>query len=287
MESISQIIGQSQVTGRQGRSQTYSWVKTTKICTVCGKEFTATKTMDACGTVVLPGREMCDDCYWKSKNEEFIREAQDKLSDEIKTQRQLWRVECKIPGVFADKSFDTFDGKLQPAALKAIKSYNGKSIILASPDLYGVGKTHLAAALANHLINTSEAVKMIPDGRYIHNRCPVFFIAETVLLARIRNTYNGNTRETEEDIYSKMADYPLLIIDDVGKVRPKDYSFLQGVYFRIIDDRYSNQRPVILTTNLDFPGLEEHIGGACADRMKEMCGKANLVKMTGKSYRGS
>ncbi|GAJ02756.1 unnamed protein product, partial [marine sediment metagenome] len=35
---------------------------------------------------------------------------------------------------------------------------------------------------------------------------------------------------------------------------------------------------------LDYPELEELIGGACADRLREMCGK-NILKMSGKSYR--
>jgi DNA replication protein DnaC len=42
--------------------------------------------------------------------------------------------------------------------------------------------------------------------------------------------------------------------------------------------------PIIITTNLDVVRIEEHIGGACADRLVQMCGK-NFVRMTGKSYR--
>ena len=35
---------------------------------------------------------------------------------------------------------------------------------------------------------------------------------------------------------------PLLVIDDIGKVRPKDTSFLQGVLYRVIDDRYNRHQ---------------------------------------------
>jgi len=163
-------------------------------------------------------------------------------------------------------------------------------LILLSPGVYGVGKTHLVCALANHLVETKETAKFQKDSYYIVRRkCPVFFTAEAKLLNRIRQTFNNQKdeprAETDDMIFKSLASYPLLIIDDVGKVRPRDYSFLQGVYFNIIDERYVNEQQVILTTNLDFKELEEHIGGSSADRMREMVGKEGFIKMDGKSYR--
>ena len=77
----------------------------------------------------------------------------------------------------------------------------------------------------------------------------------------------------------------VLILDDVGKTKPRDISFLQGVYFRIIDERYAGNKPIVLTTNLSLADLEAHIGGSCADRLNEMCGTENIVQMRGKTYR--
>jgi len=117
--------------------------------------------------------------------------------------------------------------------------------------------------------------------------CPVHLTTEQKLLNRIRQTYNQRDEEgeTEEDVFSALERFHLLIIDDVGKVRPRDYSFLQGVYFRIIDDRYTEEDNIILTTNLDLAELETHIGGASSDRLREMAGKQGFIKMTGKSER--
>lgn len=42
--------------------------------------------------------------------------------------------------------------------------------------------------------------------------------------------------------------------------------------------------PIILTTDLSLSELEAHIGGACMDRLREMCG-VNIVKMAGLSYK--
>jgi len=153
-----------------------------------------------------------------------------------------------------------------------------------------VGKTHLSCALINQICDTEEKAAISSDGHIYKHSCPVYFTTENELLLRIRKTYNKSNEheedaETEDKIYAKLSRFQLLIIDDVGKVRPKDLTFLQGVYFNIIDDRYTNEMPIMLTTNLDLPALEEHIGGACADRLREMCGKENFIKMTGKSWR--
>ena len=155
-----------------------------------------------------------------------------------------------------------------------------------------MGKTHLVCALVNRLIqDKKEESVVLHDGSIRFRSCPAFFVQENMLLARIRDTFNSGLTiedegyENEEMIYRELEKTPLLIIDDVGKVRPKDYSFLQGVYFRVIDSRYNEGKSIIITTNLNYDELEVHIGGACADRLREMAGKAGFIVMTGKSYR--
>ena len=208
-----------------------------------------------------------------------------------------------MPSKFLNSSFENFDAKLQPKAFKAVKELQWewdeendtppKTLILLSPGVYGVGKTHLVCALANHIINSEEKATIDKYMNINKRKCPVYFVSENALLQRIRQSFNRSNKhnnnelyeETETDIYEKLARVKLLIIDDVGKVRPRDLTFLQSVYFNIIDQRYTDNQPIILTTNLDFSDLEEHIGGACADRLREMAGKDGFIKMVGKSYR--
>ncbi|GAJ01634.1 unnamed protein product [marine sediment metagenome] len=208
--------------------------------------------------------------------------------EEVKElQLEDWWNKCGVKGIFIEKSFENFERERQPKAYDAVKGCRDKSLVLLSPGIYGLGKTHLICALANQLLQTEEPAYFQRDSYYIIRRkCPVFFITEPKLLSRIRQTFNRkyDDAETEDDVYCALARFPLLIIDDVGKVRPRDYSFLQGVYFRIVDDRYVQEQNIILSTNLDFSELEEHIGGAVADRLREMCGK-NILRMSGKSYR--
>jgi len=184
--------------------------------------------------------------------------------------------------MFQNKTFENFQSELQPKAFQAVKNNKG-SLLLLSPGIYGVGKTHLVCALANYLVE-STPVAVITDYGITKTQCPVYYTNETHLLTRIRGTYNGSD-ETEEGIYEFLLTPALLIIDDIGKTRPRDLSYMQSVYYRIIDDRYTAQRRLIVTTNLQMSELEEHLGGASADRLVEMCGKAGFIKMTGRSYR--
>jgi DNA replication protein DnaC len=232
--------------------------------------------------------EHCPECAAELLAQERRQEAQEKLAEACGQQQQAWIKECGCPIELIKRSFENFDQKAQPRAFRAMSGYDfkaGRSILLASVD-YGIGKTHLAAAVVNRILR-EEPPARLAFGYYVQLlRCPVLFITENQMLARIRATFNDGA-ETEEQVYRHLETVPLLIVDDVGKLRPRDSSFLQGVYFRVIDSRCTHNRPVILTTNLDVSKgeLEAHIGGASADRLRGMCGKENMVLMSGRSYR--
>ena len=206
-----------------------------------------------------------------------------------KDQDSVWQASCGLQGIQTNKTFTNFNKQYQPQVYKSLKEYDfGKSLIISSPDIYGVGKTHLVCALINRILKNETKADIIGDAVkavYKYN-CPVYFTTEPLLLARIKDTFDNKEKtESEKDIYNKLKKVQLLIIDDVGKLRPHDITFTQDVYFRVIDDRYNNEKDIIITTNLNWPDFESHIGGASADRLREMCGRDGLIKMTGKSYR--
>jgi DNA replication protein DnaC len=204
-------------------------------------------------------------------------------------QRQAWRAALgrELDSKFRGAGFDGFERAKQPAAYRAVTDWpgTGGSLILQSPPgIYGIGKTHLVAALANQLVDTLNAAVSI-NGYVVAQPRPVAFCAEPGLMARIRATFNEGARESDETIYDQLERVRLLIIDDVGKDPPRDLSFVQRVWYRLIDARYRSERPVILTTNLTLDEFGEHIGGAVADRLREMCGRKGIITMTGESHR--
>jgi len=241
-----------------------------------------------------PYETRCQDCKQKRRDEDLRQQALSELKQAKEYQRDEWFEMCNLPLKFVGKTFDNFQHNLQPKAYAAAKrlaeeycKWDGdqplRSLMLLSPDTYGVGKTHLVAALINHILEMVEPA-YLRHLTVVRRRLPIYFITEPELLSRIRSTFSHTEGETDEDIYRELINYDILVLDDIGKMRPRDPSFLQGVYFRVIDGRYAREHAVMLTTNLHYSELEEHIGGACSDRLREMCGE-NFISMRGTSYR--
>jgi DNA replication protein DnaC len=237
----------------------------------------------------IPPDARCDRCSrveeLRIRHEEQSRE----LAATAAAQRDYWRLtlRAEMGDELATKTFEGFNRKLQPAAFRAITDWpgSGGSIVLQSPPgVYGVGKSHLVAALANHLTETMNAAVSV-QGAVVRLPRPAVFCTEPELLGRIRATFADHAPETDEQIYLELERVRLLIVDDVGKRAARDLTFTQQVWYRIIDGRYRAQRPIILTTNMELDELGEHIGGAAADRLRGMCGRKGFITMTGESQR--
>ncbi|MBU2249799.1 MAG: ATP-binding protein [Gammaproteobacteria bacterium] len=266
-------------------------------CEDCGAKFPDKIYQRPDGSEIQPYR-LCPVCRKKAQDAEELAAMEEELEERGPAVRARWPRQYGVEGKFTEKTFDNFEAGLQIKAYEAMANWNGRSYVLLSPpvndkEVYGVGKTHLACALANKLISETPPAYIDTTAHVVRTRpCPVYFVKEAHLLSQLRATYNNNngkaddgTPDTDERILARLGNYELLIIDDVGKVRPRDYNFLQTVYFRIIDDRYAAERPVLLTTNLSLSELERHIGGASADRLVEMVGKSGFITMRGVSYR--
>lgn len=101
----------------------------------------------------------------------------------------------------------------------------------------GTGKTHLAAAISLQLIG--EGI-------------PVICKTASDLLGDIKKAFDRNYPPEHEvmDAYKKVD---LLIIDDLGKEQCSDWSM--STLYSILNDRYEDMRPTIVTTNYNADGL--------------------------------
>ena len=75
------------------------------------------------------------------------------------------------------------------------------------------------------------------------------------ILASLKATFG--TDESEDDVLSRLSRCKLLVIDDLGKETPTDWVLSQ--VFRIVNDRYEQMRPVIVTTQFSRPELIERL----------------------------
>ena len=72
------------------------------------------------------------------------------------------------------------------------------------------------------------------------------------LLSEWKATYNGGG-EDEDDVTRRYGDADLLVLDDMGKGAPTAWALER--LFQIVNRRYDNLRPTVVTTQYDAPDL--------------------------------
>lgn len=123
---------------------------------------------------------------------------------------------------------------------------NGQSLILCGKT--GTGKNHLAAAICQCLMQNNYTALLVKASHYLDAYWSQAFEARMAWLQRI-------------------ARVDLFILDELGKTSQAKTA--QDALFRLIDTRYENCRPTLLTTNLNREGLLEVLGEAAFDRLTE------------------
>ena len=112
---------------------------------------------------------------------------------------------------------------------------------------YGCGKTHLAAAIANY------GVEM---------RIPTLFATAPDLLDLLRFTYNDPDTSFEER-FRDFRSVKLLILDDFGTENATGWA--REKLFQILNYRYINKLPLVITTNLDLDEIDARIRSRLQD----------------------
>ena len=122
----------------------------------------------------------------------------------------------------------------------------------------GIGKTHLAVGILKLLMRDKGIQCLFYDYRE--------------LLKDIQNSFNASVHETEMDVLRPVFETEVLVIDELGAVKPSDWKW--DTISDIINRRYNAQRTTIFTTN--FPDLPESGGSGSTDlRSKAAAERAN------------
>jgi len=114
---------------------------------------------------------------------------------------------------------------------------------------YGCGKTHLAAAIANHVIeeDISTIFLTVPD-----------------LLDWLRYAYSSSGMEISfEERFEEIREIPLLILDDFGTQNATAWA--QEKIFQIMNHRYVNHLPTVVTSNNPITDFEGRIRSRLQD----------------------
>ena len=130
----------------------------------------------------------------------------------------------------------------------------------------GVGKTHLAIAAASEREQKGDTV---------------FFATVSDLLDHLRAAFAPDNPVMPDDLLERIKTVDLLVLDDFGSERSTP--FAEDKLFQIINYRYEERLPTIITTSLDFGDISES-----RPRIASRLGDRNVVirlPMTAPDYR--
>lgn len=174
-----------------------------------------------------------------------------------------------VPEKFLDKSFDNFENN--PTLIEKLKEYFqirplGSLMLIGK---VGTGKTHLAVSIMRELIikRANQLLKNIDSNDIDSANLSMLFIPVPEILLEIRSTFNSNYNISEKEIISKYAKIHYLILDDLGAEKTTDWSIT--TLYIILDRRYRNNKPTLITTNLNLKEIENNLGSRIASRLSE------------------
>ena len=113
-------------------------------------------------------------------------------------------------------------------------------LVLTGPS--GSGKTHLAAAVANRCIERQQTA---------------FFIVVADLLDHLRAAYSPSSEIAYDDLFDQVRNVPVLVLDDLGA--HSSTSWAQEKLFQVINHRYNNSLPTVVTVRGPLARLNESL----------------------------
>lgn len=142
----------------------------------------------------------------------------------------------------------------------------GLSVYVYGPN--GTGKTTFACSLAKKLVDMGITVR---------------FENSKQVIAEIQSSYNG--RQT--DVLERCSACRVLVLDDLGKEQPTPYAL--SMLYQVIDSRYSQGKPTVVTSNFSRGALVNRWEGADLETaeaiVSRLCENSETVMMDGEDRR--
>lgn len=114
---------------------------------------------------------------------------------------------------------------------------------------HGCGKTHLAAAIANHRIDRG---------------LPVLFEVVPDLLDRLRASYAPSSPVSYDEHFELVRSIEMLILDDFGTQNTTPWA-VEKLY-QLLNYRYNARLPTVITTNQSITEMDPRLASRLSDR---------------------
>jgi len=117
----------------------------------------------------------------------------------------------------------------------------------------GTGKTSLAMLVSKAALEAgrSVAIYSVPH-----------------LLADIKDTYDDDSNRSYTDLFRRLCEVDLLHLDDLGAEKPTEWVLEQ--LYSIVNERWQNERSIVVTSNPGIDELRAQIGQRTVSRLEEI-----------------
>ena len=117
----------------------------------------------------------------------------------------------------------------------------------------GTGKTSLAMVVSKAALEAgrSVAIYSVPH-----------------LLADIKDTYDDDSGRSYTDLFRRLCEVDLLHLDDLGAEKPTEWVLEQ--LYSIVNERWQNERSIVVTSNPGIDELRAQIGQRTVSRLEEI-----------------
>lgn len=202
----------------------------------------------------------CNGVYCEKPNDEYIVASYHITGDDVefrygacpvkkkqaqKARRARNQAYSQIPIRFRNKTakdYERHEGNAKAIdAAKSLFERNTGLYVFGAP---GVGKSFLASIIASQALAAEKSV---------------FFADVPTILSAIKISWKDPNNPAATTV-ERIVEADLAILDDLGAERATDWAGEQ--IFRILNARYNNATPTVITSNFDLKALHEQLGGS-------------------------
>ncbi len=205
------------------------------------------------------------------------------LAEQTKKKIDRNFAKCQLPPKYVGKDFDSYEvtefNELAVRGAKWVIENPANGLLLYGNP--GVGKTHLAAIIAQELLKIGKSV--------IFGDIPS-------ILDTMKATFNNSEKQASlDEVMKSLEEVDMLILDDIGTENPTEWA-AERLYL-VINNRYNAGKPIIATSNFNATELARRLkvkdkngrilesdvtGQRIVSRLTEMC---KAVKIGGEDHR--
>lgn len=194
-----------------------------------------------------------------AEREAVAKRAEEEAIRQQRIEEQLHR--SGIPKRFRDRTFESFlaetEGKKHALDVarefaENFKEHARKGSTLVFGGKVGTGKCHLALAAAQHVMRQGHSA---------------FFATAREIVLMLRARWDNPNAPSELEVLRMLSSVSLLVIDEIGVQFNTDAE--RDQLFGVIDGRYRDVMPTIITTNQSPKQLLKTIGERSFSRLRE------------------